>query len=357
MKIGMMCLWNAANGPSIHAELVGRAWIDLGHQLTVFSAQKHPDARPTHQVDEDFVIRHFSVDKVVPVTRAASFDPTPPLKEDYEVFVAQNVERMPADSLFNIFSKIQQKAVTVQVVHEGKAPDDPLYHQFRWDATVCFDQRYKDFLVQSFPSETIHMISYPYYPRAFGDQREAREKLGLPLEKMIIFSFGFRTKDIMAVLPTLKTVAREYSLKYLAVTNPESDVEVLRQAQKEYDFLVLQVEPLPLDKLYTYLHASDVHLIHRESTQKYKAVVSSTVCQTLGSGCPILFHESNYVELHGDEIVKYRDFNDMKIKLVNLFEGKFDHRKLETFLEEHKAQRVAEKFIRLFEDLLRRKRK
>jgi hypothetical protein len=201
------------------------------------------------------------------------------------------------------------------------------------------------------------MISYPYYPPAFGDQREAREKLGLPLEKKIIFSFGFRTKDIMAVLPTLKTVAREYSLKYLAVTNPESDVEVLRQAQKEYDFLVLQVEPLPLDKLYTYLHASDVHLIHRESTQKYKAVVSSTVCQTLGSGCPILFHESNYVELHGDEIVKYRDFNDMKIKLVNLFEGKFDHRKLETFLEEHKAERVAEKFIRLFEDLLRRKRK
>jgi len=30
MKIGMMCLWNAANGPSIHAELVGRAWVELG---------------------------------------------------------------------------------------------------------------------------------------------------------------------------------------------------------------------------------------------------------------------------------------------------------------------------------------
>jgi hypothetical protein len=29
MKIGMMCLWNAANGPSIHAELVGRAWVKL----------------------------------------------------------------------------------------------------------------------------------------------------------------------------------------------------------------------------------------------------------------------------------------------------------------------------------------
>jgi len=55
MKIGMMCLWNAANGPSIHAELLGRAWVKLGHQLKVFSARKHPDARPTFQEDEDLV--------------------------------------------------------------------------------------------------------------------------------------------------------------------------------------------------------------------------------------------------------------------------------------------------------------
>ncbi|MBU4509610.1 hypothetical protein KJ830_01045 [bacterium] len=54
MKIGMMCLWNAANGPSIHAELLGRAWVKLGHQLKIFSARKHPDARPTFQEDEDF---------------------------------------------------------------------------------------------------------------------------------------------------------------------------------------------------------------------------------------------------------------------------------------------------------------
>ena len=53
MKIGMMCLWNAANGPSIHAELVGRAWVKSGHQLKVFSAKKHPDARSTRQRDED----------------------------------------------------------------------------------------------------------------------------------------------------------------------------------------------------------------------------------------------------------------------------------------------------------------
>ena len=352
MKIGMMCLWNAANGPSIHAELVGRAWVKLGHQLRIFSAQKHPDARPTFQKEEDFVIRHFSVDEVIPVTRATYFDPSPLLNEEYEVFVAQNVERLPAERLLEIFPKIKEKAVTVQVVHEGKAPEDPLYYKFDWDAIVCFDQRYKDYLVKFFPAEIIRMIPYPYHSLELGDKEGARKKLSLPLDQKIVFSFGFRPKDIISVLHAMKKVDEEYPLKYVIIANPESGVGELREAEKEYDFIDLQVKPLPLDELYTYLHASDALLIHRESSQKYKAVVSSSVCQVLGSGCPILFHKSNYVELHGDEIVKYRDFEDMKAKLIDLFSNEFDIKRVETFLKDYKDERIAERFLQLFEELI-----
>jgi glycosyltransferase involved in cell wall biosynthesis len=358
MKIGMMCLWNAANGPSIHAELVGRAWVKSGHQLRVFSAKKHPDARPTFQEDEDFVIRHFSVDQIIPVTRAASFDPSPLLNEDYDVFVAQNVERLPTERLLEIFPQVKARAVVVQVVHEGKAPEDPLYYKFDWDAIVCFDQRYKDYLVKSFPPERIHMIPYPCHPLDVGDKGEARKKLGLPLDKKIVFSFGFRPKDVVSVLPALKEVAEEYPLRYLIIANPESDVGELREAERKYGFIDLQIKPIPLNELYTYLYASDTLLIHRESSQKYKAVVSSSVCQVLGSGCPILFHESNYVELHGDEIVKYGDFDDMKTKLIDLFQGKFNLGTVKAFLEDHGAGRTAERFIQLFGELVRiRKRK
>jgi cystathionine gamma-synthase len=98
----MMTLWNAANGPSIHAELVGREWVRMGHRLTVFSAIRHPDAKPTGQADEDYVIRHFIVDEVIPVTRAVYFDPKPLLESDYEIFVAQNVERLPTRELYSI---------------------------------------------------------------------------------------------------------------------------------------------------------------------------------------------------------------------------------------------------------------
>ena len=352
MKIGMMCLWNAANGPSIHAELVGRAWVKLSHQLRIFSAKKHPDARPTLQRDEDFVIRHFSVDKVIPVTRATYFDPSPLLDEEYEIFVAQNVERLPAQRLLEVFPRIKERAITVQVVHEGKAPEDPLYYKFDWDAVVCFDQRYKDYLVKFFPVQKIHMIPYPYHPLKPGDKGKARKKLSLPPDEKIVFSFGFRPKDIASVLPALQDVAEEYPLRYVIIANPESDVDELRKAKEKYSFIDLEVKPLPLDELYTHLHASDALLVHRESSQKYKAVVSSSVCQVLGSGCPILFHESNYVELHGDEIVKYRDFEDMKAKLIDLFQGKFDPNRIEPFLEDHKAERIAERFIQLFEELM-----
>ena len=353
MKIGMMCLWNAANGPSIHAELVGRAWVKLGHKLIVFSAEKHPDAKPTLQKDEDFIIRHFSVNEVIPFTRAASFDPSPLLNEEYEVFVAQNVERLPADKLLEVFSEIKKKALTVLVVHEGKSPEDPLYYKFDWDAIVCFDQRYKDYLVKSFSAERIHMIPYPYRQIELGNKEDARKKLELPLDKKIVFSFGFRPKDIVAVLPALKDVDKEYPLRYVIVANPESEVDELREAQKTYDFIDLQVRPLPQDELYTYLHASDALLIHRHSSQKYKAVVSSSVCQVLGSGCPILFHESNYIELHGDEIWKYRDFENMKAKLIDIFGGKFDLNKVKAFLKEHNAENIAKKFVLLFEELIK----
>ncbi|GAJ09048.1 unnamed protein product, partial [marine sediment metagenome] len=203
-----------------------------------------------------------------------------------------------------------------------------------------------------FPAEKIHMIPYPYHPLELGDKEKARKNLKLRTDEKIVFSFGFRPADIVSVLPALKDIANEYPLRYVIIANPESDVGELREAKENYDFIDLQVRPLSIGELYTYLHASDALLIHRESSQKYKAVVSSSVCQVLGAGCPILFHESNYIELLGDEIIKYRDFEDMKAKLIDLFNSRFDLNKIQSFLEEHKAERTAEKYLLLFESLI-----
>jgi len=352
MKIAMMSLWNAANGPSIHAELVGRSWVELGHKLIVFSAIEHPDARPTGQLDEEYVIRNFSVKNVHPYTRASYFDPSSIFESNYEVFVAQNVERLPAEKLLEIWHNIKEKAKTIMVVHEGKAPDDPLYYKFDWDAIVCFDDRYREFLVKYWSEKIIHKIPYPYAPYKPGDKIKARQKLGLKHNQKIVFSFGFRADDILPVLPALKKLSSDFDLKYLVVLNPKCNWKIVDEQRKEYDFLDLKIKALTIDEIYTYLYASDALLIHRESNKKYKAVISSTVCQVLGAGCPIVFHDSNYIETYGNEIIKYKDSEDLVEKLKKLFVEGFDREIVKKFLEINNCYEVAKRFINIFKGLL-----
>jgi hypothetical protein len=41
----------------------------------------------------------------------------------------------------------------------------------------------------------------------------------------------------------------------------------------------------------------------------------------------------------------------MKTKLVELFQGKFDLNRIKDFLKDYEAERIAGRFIKLFEDL------
>ena len=116
------------------------------------------------------------------------------------------------------------------------------------------------------------------------------EELNIPQDENVVLSFGFRAREILPVLPSLEELARNYPIRYLVVANPESEIHWLRNVEKQYDFIDLQIKPLPRSELYTLLHAADALLIHRESSEKYFAVLSSSVYQTLGSGCPIIFH-------------------------------------------------------------------
>jgi len=69
-------------------------------------------------------------------------------------------------------------------------------------------QRYKDYLVKSFPAEKIHMIPYPYHPLEPGDKEKARKNLGFRSDEKIVFSFGFRQSNIVSVLPSLKDICQ-----------------------------------------------------------------------------------------------------------------------------------------------------
>jgi|GEM_PF-5571520 hypothetical protein len=65
MKIGMMGAWNQTCGVSIHAELVGRAWVEQGHPLRGFSfIENDYHGRSLVGQDEDYVTRCFGTSKL-----------------------------------------------------------------------------------------------------------------------------------------------------------------------------------------------------------------------------------------------------------------------------------------------------
>ena len=49
-------------------------------------------------------------------------------------------------------------------------------------------------------------------------------------------------------------------------------------------------------------------------------VVGSTVSQCMGSGCPIVALDSNFVYSFNREVIKYRDFYELEDNLVDVFE-------------------------------------
>jgi hypothetical protein len=354
MKIGIMGGWNTDSGASFHTELVGRAWRALEHETRVFTFYKHAfHGTQITGEDEEYVERCFTVSGFSP----PALDPRPFLTHSYEIFVVEDLGMLPKDLLGKIFHWIKTKAKTVNVIHDGELSDDPGFYQFPWDAIVCFDERYKNFLKAVYPEDKIHIIPYPCSPWLKGDKEKARQTLNLPQEKKIILSFGPASRFCYQLIPSLAALARAYPLLLLIVTR---DKEIIGNFKKLKEKKVLEIEireeAPDLKRLYEYLHASDALLYNKESVPR--VVLSSTAFQCLGSGCPIIARASNYVELHGAEIMKYSSLEELEKALRSVFEKDASYtatlKAAEEYVKTNSALEVAQKFINLFKELLKK---
>jgi len=345
MKIGMMSAWNTDSGVSIHAELIGREWLNMGHQLKIFSFIKD-DFHGTAIVneDEDFVFRCFTTSK----STSAYLNAIPFLSEDYEIFVVQDLGMLPQDELAKIFPLIKHKALTINVIHHNKLPEEARFYQFNWDAIVCFDQRYYNFLSKVFPSTLLHIIPYPCYPPTIGNKFEARKQLNLPLDKKILLLFGQRgIRDHLELFPIIEEVNKKYPLLLLVVSKRELDT--IKQYKGKFPIIIREEAP-NIDKLYNYLHASDLLLYHRHCPEG--VVVSSTAFQCMGSGCPILALKSNYFYQMDGAVLTYTNLEEFKEKLFEIFKQGLHYQKwyksLKQYLYENSAQSIATRYINLF---------
>jgi len=351
MKIAMMTAWNEDSGVSIHAELIGREWVKMGHDLKVFSFFTH-DFHGTAIVgkDEDYVVRCFTTSGA----KSPYLDPRPILEADFEIFVTQDLGMLPKDCLGKIFLHIQKKASALTVIHDNGPSPDPSFYQFDWDRIVCFDHRYEEFLKKCHPEEKICLIPFPCMPLRRGDKKAAREKLGLPQDKKIILIFGQRLKEHITIIPLIRELTSHFPCLLLIIS--QKDIDLLKGLEV-VDMEIRQESP-SIERLYNYLHASDVLIIHRSPCNG--VVVSSTAYQCLGSGCPILASNTNFFETMKDVVVTYSDFEEFKVNLMDILtEGekyKASQSALEAFLELNSAEAIARQYIDLFEIMLEKRR-
>lgn len=353
MKIGMMSAWNQDSGVSIHAEFIGREWVKMGHKLSVFSFLK-TDFHGTAIVgeDENYVSRCFTTSQ-----REHPFlDVQPILKADYDIFVAQDLGMLPQDELAKIFHLIKRRTKAVTIIHHNKLPSNPSFYQFDWDAIVCFDDRYYNFLSKGFPEEKLHIIRYPCFPKRCGDRFKAREKLDLPQDRYIFLIFGqSAVKGYLALLPILENISSRFPILLLLVS--KRDLDRIKTFKGSCLEILIREEAPDIERIYTYLHASDILFSHR--TAPSGVIVSSTAYQCLGSACPILALKSNYFYNMDGVVFTYTNLEEFKDNLIEIInQGPRYHnwqRSLEDFLSRNSATSIANQYINLFQFLLEKK--
>jgi hypothetical protein len=330
---------------------VGRALVELGHTLSVYTFYPYSfhGAAITGK-DEPYVTRCFTTSRYSEV----KLDPRPILTGDYNYFIVEDHGMIPNDPLGKIFHRIRQKAKTVAVIHDGRLSEDPGFYQFAWDAIVAFDRRYEAFIKKGYPQDRVVRIPFPSFPYKPGDQQKARKKLGLPLDKKIGFVFGPAASHAGVILPTLSRSKGKEDFLLVAVTKDQNGLKMYTKAKKGKRInLEIREQVLDLKELYEYLWAADITFFHKESAGH--VVLSSTIHQCLGAGCPFLAYESNFSNYFGDEVIRYRNFKEFPRLFKDILAQGPIYRKqqqaLKKYLAKNDGKATAQKFITLLQSL------
>jgi len=344
MKIALMSAWNTDSGVAVHAEPLGKAWINMGHRLIVFSFTRddfHGEGFTGE--DEDFVVRCFGTEG-----GTRYLDARPSLTSTYDVLVVEDLGALPKDPLSKIFGLIKRKAKTVHIVHENALPEDPAFYQFDWDAVVYFDER-QSFLRDTYPNT--HYIPFPCFPSRQGNKEEARRKLNLPLNRKIVLSFCQRGYSLF--LPE-----RDHELEgvIFVILAPEH-FDILEKFSPDPDTVIREERVVSKERFDDYLFASDTVVFHKFQSRGH-AVVSSTAFQALGAGCLILVPRvSDFFHPLTSEVLRYSDREELRANLVDVLQegpkSKEARQAALKYTERYSPENIAKNYIELFESLLR----
>jgi hypothetical protein len=318
-KIALMSRWNSTDGISFATEMYAQGLRERDHSVIIFAP--FPDDKLIKDTDSGDVIRCFSVndydcskygDPDGPwIKTEGALNPEPFLDQEYDFFVAQGFNQISRfDEFRRIFPEIKRKSdKTIYVVHEYNLGHSP-FADFDWDEVVVFDERFLDFVSRAFPRGRINVIPYPCHPISEGNQEESRQSLGLPLDKKIILSYGWRLADYTEVFPVVEGLSRESPLVYLMLTREQLQ-EKSRILRIQYQSLHFEFGKPDIEGIYQHLHAADLLLINKRDSEGDSVVLSSTAHMCMGSLTPIVANDTSFFALHGGEIIRFSDHNGL----------------------------------------------
>ena len=349
MKIAFMSAWNTTSGVCMHSEPIAKAFMEMGHDVIVFTFYPHDHHGDGITAEnEDFVFPCFG-------TRfnTNTIDPRPFIENDYEILIVEDLGVLPGEKLNNLMPIIKKKAKVVHVVHENRPPDGTWFYRILWDSIVYFDQR-QNFLKKAYPDA--EFIPFPCYKMRTGDKIEARKKLGLPLNKKIVYSFSHRGYGHY-----YRDLPKELRNNTILLQVIREDMhELLEENQTENPYIIVKREKVITTQLFDdYLFASDVVILHKYQL-KDQAVVSTTALQALGTGCPIFVPKgSDFFQDFKEALIHYTNPSDLNSQLITLLNDKSTlidiNKKAEKIIDKFSPDKIAKKFITLFETLLKNK--
>ncbi len=162
---------------------------------------------------------------------------------------------------------------------------------------------------------------------------------------------------IYPMLPALRRLNEKHPFVYLVLADPRyiaADIRPLKDA----GFVELRYQLAPLERIYTYLYASDAYLIHKrvEEVRQGEAVVPSAILMCLGVSTPIITSATEFAWFLEKEVMRYSTRDELCKLLIQTFEGDkiVDEtlKSAEEYAIKYSPQRVAGKFLRLFAGLL-----
>lgn len=343
MHIAMMTAWNTDSGVAVHAEPIGRAWHEMGHEVTIFSHVAYDyHGEGFTSKDEGYVVR------CIGTQRTNYLDPRPILTTNFDILVVQDLRMLPVDNLAKIFPLLRNRARVVHVVHENRLPEEAWFYQFLWDGVIYFDER-QEFLKEVYPNAKL--IPFPCFPIRRGDQVEARKKLSLPLDKKIIYVFCHRGYE-----PFVRDLPREIYGQAILLFVVPPNYQMVERGRIPPWMIIREEKVLSKERFDDYLFASDVVILHKFQSL-FLGVVSSTAFQALGAGCPILVPGmSDYFKPLENEVLHYHDIQDLGEQLVELLikngeKKRFVIDQADGFCSVNSPQIIAKRFIDFFVEL------